>query len=128
MFNCAGASVNVVRTDCLAALSAGLAGRVDVLVCNPPYVETVEEEAGSTGVAAAWAGGKAGRGLTDRVIALCPAALSQRMGRCYIVAEECNRPAEVAEFARGLGLACAELAKRRCGREMLYVLKIERTK
>ena len=124
----AGTSINVVRTDCMAALSGGLAGRVDVLICNPPYVETAEEETGSTGIAAAWAGGsRAGRGLTDRVIALCPAVLSGRMGRCYVVAEECNRPREVAEFARGLGLSCAEVLKRRCGREMLYVLRIERS-
>ena len=119
----------MVRTDCVAALSGGLAGRVDVLICNPPYVETREEETGSTGIAAAWAGGsRAGRGLTDRVIALCPAVLSGRMGRCYMVAEECNRPREVAEFARGLGLSCVEVLKRRCGREMLYVLRIERSK
>ena len=113
----------------MAALADRLAGRVDVLVCNPPYVETAEEETGSTGIAAAWAGGsRAGRGLTDRVIALCPEVLSGRMGRCYMVAEECNRPAEVAEFAGGLGLSCVEVMRRRCGREMLYVLRIERAR
>ena len=128
----AGTSLHVVRTDCLAALYGWLAGRVDVLLCNPPYVATADEETGSTGTAAAWAGGsRAGRGLTDRVIAACPALLSRTAGRaggrCYLVAEECNRPGEVAAFARGLGLKCAEVLKRRCGREMLYVLRIERS-
>ena len=128
----AGTSLHVVRTDCLASLSGWLVGRVDVLLCNPPYVATADEETGSTGIAAAWAGGsRAGRGLTDRVIAACPALLStaagRKGGRCYMVAEECNRPGEVAAFARGLGLKCAEVLKRRCGREMLYVLRIERS-
>ena len=38
--------------------------KVDLLVCNPPYVSTEEAELGGTGISAAWAGGQAGLTIT----------------------------------------------------------------
>jgi release factor glutamine methyltransferase len=125
----AAAQLEVLRADCLSPFFADrLRGSVDVLVCNPPYVETGQEETGTVGISAAWAGGQFGRDLTDRVVALCAVVLSERMGRCYLVVEQCNKPDRVVEFANRLGLDCSEVVKRRAGRELLYVYKIERAK
>ncbi len=124
--NDAADAFDVIRTDCASSLSQSrLRGNVDVVICNPPYVATVSDETGTDGIAAAWAGGDRGRDLTDRVIDLCPSILSKDTGRCYMMVEQCNRPDEVREYAVSKGLKCTELVKRRCGRELLQVLKIE---
>jgi methylase of polypeptide subunit release factors len=38
---------DVLRNNSLAGMAERLAGRVDLLVCNPPYVETPDSEEGS---------------------------------------------------------------------------------
>ena len=48
----------------MAGLEERLQGQVDLLVCNPPYVSTAEEELGDTGISAAWAGGSRGLHIT----------------------------------------------------------------
>ena len=38
---------DILRSDCLTGLTDRLTGLVDLLICNPPYVETQEDEEGS---------------------------------------------------------------------------------
>jgi release factor glutamine methyltransferase len=63
------ASVQPVQMDLLTALRPGL---VDVLVFNPPYVPTSDEELQSAlqtaDISAAWAGGPRGRLVLDRLL------------------------------------------------------------
>jgi len=44
--------------------------KVDVLIFNPPYVPTPDEELGTTDIVASWAGGSDGRVIIDRFIPL----------------------------------------------------------
>jgi methylase of polypeptide subunit release factors len=40
----------VIQDDCLAALTARFTGKVDLMICNPPYVETPESEEGNADI------------------------------------------------------------------------------
>lgn len=86
------ANLEVVRTSVLSCLS--LKGKVDLLLCNPPYVATDEEEVGGQGLSAAWAGGYRGLGVTHAVIDQLVDVLSPS-GLAFIVVEQCNQPDEV---------------------------------
>lgn len=52
----------------LQPLRPRIDGTVDLLLFNPPYVPTPEEEITRGGIAAAWAGGERGRVVIDRVM------------------------------------------------------------
>jgi methylase of polypeptide subunit release factors len=57
--------IEVVRSSLLGGLEDRLRGRVDVLLFNPPYVPTPDEEVRGCGIEAAWAGGEDGRRVID---------------------------------------------------------------
>uniref|UniRef100_A0A2N9ITL1 Methyltransferase small domain-containing protein n=1 Tax=Fagus sylvatica TaxID=28930 RepID=A0A2N9ITL1_FAGSY len=52
-----GVHAELINTDIALGLEKRLAGLVDVMVVNPPYVPTPEDEVGREGIASAWAGG-----------------------------------------------------------------------
>ncbi|RKP00186.1 hypothetical protein CXG81DRAFT_13520 [Caulochytrium protostelioides] len=127
---------DVVMGDLTAAMAARLCGQVDVLVFNPPYVPTDDEElaaaapagaadSGPVGIAAAWAGGVAGRVVIDRLMPQVKALLSPR-GAFYLVVVRENRPDELARLAREQwGLRPRMLMERKAGYEGLGVMKFE---
>lgn len=87
--NGVGVVVDAVQCDLVAAVMDDVAGKVDVLVFNPPYVVTPSSEVGSQGIEASWAGGVDGREVTDRLLPLIPALLAPR-GLFYLVALDEN--------------------------------------
>jgi release factor glutamine methyltransferase len=62
-----------------------------LLLFNPPYVPTPEEEVERGGIAAAWAGGWKGRRVIDRLIPLVPELLSEN-GEMLMVTVPDNDP------------------------------------
>jgi release factor glutamine methyltransferase len=104
----AGADVELVRADLAEPLLRGLRGYVDLLVFNPPYVPTPDDEVvapvlppaegngdggGGLGiVAAAWAGGDRGRRVVDRLLPRLDELLSEE-GEAFVVAVQENDPA-----------------------------------
>lgn len=66
------AKVECVRTCFLAALEGRLHQSIDILIFNPPYVPSELEELGSSGIEAAWAGGKDGREVIDQFLPKLP--------------------------------------------------------
>lgn len=115
--------VEVVQTRMTQGLA--LDGTIDVLVFNPPYVPTPDEEVGGTGIAASWAGGEHGRVVIDAFLPLLPALLSPR-GRCYLVLVEENKPADVARRLALLGLESSIVLKRQAFNEGLQIMRIVR--
>jgi hypothetical protein len=84
--------VEMVLCDLASALLPRLSGQIDLLLFNPPYVPTPDEEVERGGLAAAWAGGARGRRVIDRLLAVVPSLLSPR-GEMFMVAVHENEPA-----------------------------------
>ncbi|KAJ1842187.1 HemK methyltransferase member 2 [Coemansia sp. RSA 2703] len=115
-----------VFTQCrmrfVQALEQRLQGSIDVLVFNPPYVVTPEEEVGGTGEAAAWAGGCDGRVVVDQLLPHVSMLLAPG-GAFYLVVIEENRPDEIIQLMTAQGLDGERVLERRAGRERLSVLR-----
>lgn len=118
--------VDVMRCDLLSALRPALLGKLDLILFNPPYVVTPDEEVGTTGISAAWAGGKDGRIVIDRLLATVHEYMSPA-GLLYMIAVHENRPEELLKdlFDR-TGLHGEILQTSRADEELLYVLRISR--
>lgn len=115
----------VILTDLVSGLEKRLAGSVDVLVVNPPYVPTSEEEVGGDGIAAAWAGGEHGRTVINRVLAIVDNLLSSK-GWFYLVTLTANNPSEICLIMKQKGFASRIIVQRSTEEESLHVLKFWR--
>ncbi|EOD31813.1 hypothetical protein EMIHUDRAFT_231461 [Emiliania huxleyi CCMP1516] len=118
----------VVRADLLGAVRPGT---VDVLLFNPPYVPTSEEEAASgqaeRDISAAWAGGPDGRVVVDRLLPDLGRLLSAR-GVFYLLGVRENRPDELAAQVEAQhGMRAELIAERRAQNERLFVMRFSRS-
>jgi release factor glutamine methyltransferase len=68
--------VTVHNTSFVEAVYDQVAGQIDILLFNPPYVVTPPEEVGSEGIEASWAGGVNGREVTDLLLPMIPSLLT----------------------------------------------------
>lgn len=124
-----GVPLNPVLANLLAPLSQRMEGSVDLLIFNPPYVETEEAEMTATqqgrDIGGAWAGGNFGMSVTNLVLERLPTLLAPG-GRFYLVAIHQNKPDEIIARMRAEGLECKTVIKRRAGRELLSVIRMVR--
>ena len=99
---------------------------VDLMVFNPPYVPTPDEEVEDP-AAWAWAGGTHGRRVVDRWMAQDLARVLKRpYGVAYIITVDENRPHAMAESSvlEQHGMVMRPIARRRAKNEYLSVQKI----
>lgn len=122
-----GVCVVPVVTDLMTGLSERLAAQVDVLIFNPPYVVTPDEEIGDTSLFAAWAGGAAGRRVMDRLFPIVPTLLSAA-GKFYLLIIEENGEDEIQCIMASLGFQMEVVLRRRCRGEKQSVLCFSRHK
>ncbi|KZV70343.1 S-adenosyl-L-methionine-dependent methyltransferase [Peniophora sp. CONT] len=104
--------------------------RVDVLMFNPPYVPTYDEEMSGAqddaGIAGAWAGGTDGMRVTDVLLDQIDSLLSPN-GRFYLVAvKENDVPGIQKRMQDQHGLYSEIVLHRHAGREHLYVVRFTR--
>lgn len=83
--------MDVLQSDLVNVLLPQMAGKVDLLVFNPPYVVTPDEEVERKDIATAWAGGKNGRRVIDRLLPMIPTLLSNG-GVAFMVVIPENKP------------------------------------
>nr|TKR84649.1 hypothetical protein D5086_0000256670 [Populus alba] len=88
--------------DIASGLEKRLAGMVDVMVVNPPYVPTPDYEVGREGIASAWAGGENGRSVIDRILPVADRLLSDK-GWLYMVTLTTNDPSQICLLMRKRG-------------------------
>jgi len=123
-----GIRTHCLRCDLLGPLRSDLAGRVDLLLFNPPYVLTPSEEVGSASIAAAWAGGTDGREVIDRLLPDVGVMLSPG-GTFLLLLLEQNRPEDVKRILEAQGLAVtARVEERSADEERLCVLRAVKPK
>jgi release factor glutamine methyltransferase len=116
--------VDTLAADMFTTLLPRLHRGVDLLLFNPPYVVTPDEEVARGGIAAAWAGGRDGRVVIDRLLAQLDDFLSP-LGRMYMVTIEQNRPLEIMrELKQRFALHGRIVLQRRADEELLSVLLI----
>ncbi|KAK0534514.1 S-adenosylmethionine-dependent methyltransferase [Tilletia horrida] len=129
------------RSPGLSATDVDTAGLVDLLVFNPPYVPTPEEEEAEAqragGIAGSWAGGLTGTRLVDELIdgagnvaseedGEAPARIEAFLspgGAFYLVAIRQNDPPALVERLRRRGLDAEIVLQRRAGREHLFIIR-----
>lgn len=101
--------LNPVLANLVDPLEQRARGQIDLLVFNPPYVETENDEMTQTqtqrDIGGAWAGGSFGMQVTNIVLDKVPQLLAPG-GRFYLVAIHQNKPDEIIARMRGLGLEC----------------------
>lgn len=71
-------------------------GKIDVIIFNPPYVPTPQDEVLGNGIEASWAGGKDGRVVFDRAVPQIANLLSRPCGVAYVITVDDNKPEEVS--------------------------------
>lgn len=115
--------LELLRCNLGANLIGRLDEKIDIVVFNPPYVPTEEEEVTSTGIAAAWAGGLDGRTVVDRAIPQISRLLA-KTGSCYLVTVDDNRCEDLAQYASSFGLQMKPLFRKRTRNEFLTIQKL----
>ena len=117
--------VNIINGDLVHPIMDRLVRKIDVLLFNPPYVVTEANELGFNGIEAAWAGGKDGREVMDRIFPLLDKLLSEN-GVFYMVCIKPNRIEDIGKCLETFGFKMSIVLNRKAGIENLFVLKFVR--
>ncbi|KAG9082512.1 S-adenosylmethionine-dependent methyltransferase [Ceratobasidium sp. UAMH 11750] len=116
--------------DLVGPLRSRIRQNIDILIFNPPYVPTEEEEAleaqAQGSIAGAWAGGFDGMVITNRLLDDLDDLLSES-GCFYLVALKQNDPPGIiARMKSRSNLVGKIVFQRRAGRENLFILRFTR--
>ncbi|KAF9568535.1 S-adenosyl-L-methionine-dependent methyltransferase [Agrocybe pediades] len=118
--------IDPVNGSLATPFQSRLAHSVDVILFNPPYVPTPEEEAliaqTSKDIGGAWAGGWDGLRVTNIFLQAVEGLLSEK-GRFYLVALKENNVPQILKTMKDVhNLTGKVILERRAGREYLYIL------
>jgi len=112
--------IEVVRAN----LFQGIKGKFDLILFNPPYLPTKEEERTSQWINYALDGGENGRETIDRFLKDLKDHLRPG-GRALLLISSLTGLRAVQEKAWAEGLEAREVVSEKCFFEKLYVLKLE---
>lgn len=103
-----GGSATVKRGDLFDACPGGT---YDLIVSNPPYVPSCDDELPRRGAARAWDGGRDGRTVIERICRDAPRRL-RRGGRMLMVHSDVADPGRTIERLEHAGLDVSVVARR----------------
>jgi release factor glutamine methyltransferase len=109
--------LQVIRAD----LFAGLRGRFDLIIFNPPYLPTAPDERIDGWLDCAWNGGDDGRRTIDRFLQQAPAFLADG-GSLLLLISSLTGIDEVCAHSASAGFTVHEAASICCPGELLVVL------
>ncbi|XP_031840347.1 hemK methyltransferase 2 [Nomia melanderi] len=116
--------IDVVRMDLLNSMRGNCI--FDVVVFNPPYVVTSDEEILEDRLLfKSWAGGTNGRKVMDRVFPKIPDILSDR-GTFYLLVIKENDPEDILRIFKDLNMKGEIVAERKIRGEHLYILRFRK--
>jgi len=121
---------DVILSDFNSAFRKRMKNKFDVLIFNPPYVPSEQDEMGHNDVRAAYAGGENGREVIDRFLPLVQDILSND-GVFYFVLIEENSPFEIMKLMSLEENGCFKsevVLKKRIQGEYLFIVKFFRGK
>ncbi|KAL3781547.1 hypothetical protein HJC23_000032 [Cyclotella cryptica] len=117
------------QCDLASDLFTELENNVDVLIFNPPYVPTPDDEVGSNGIEASWAGGTNGRVVLDRALPQIARLLAYPHGVGYVVVVDDNYPEELAQIMMSqYGVMVVPWLRRKAKNEFLSILRMTPTR
>jgi release factor glutamine methyltransferase len=118
--------LELIQCDLATSLLPQLSNMCDIIIMNPPYVPTPDDEVNQQGsIVAAWAGGIDGRRVIDRFIPQLVQLLHRPNGITYLVTVDDNKPYQLAQYLyTTYGLSMKPLFRRRAFNEQLTIQKI----
>lgn len=118
--------LEVVNCDLIGPLLPRIQQKVDVLVFNPPYVPTDENEIDANNhISLSWAGGPRGRSVMDRLFPVIPQIMSHT-GVFYLLVVKENNVEDIFQVMSSFKWRGSIVMERKAGREHLKVLKFVR--
>jgi release factor glutamine methyltransferase len=106
--------VDVVHTNLVDAVKKQLYRKCDLLVSNPPFEPSSEEEVGDPSVKCAWAAGSIGRCIIDMIIPELDDLMSEN-GVIYMAMVADNNIPDVIEQLKKVGFTYHKIIKERYG-------------
>lgn len=121
--------IQAFNCDLASDIIHKLQNKVDILLFNPPYVPTPNEEVGSSGIEASWAGGTNGRVVLDRALPQIAQLLSFPDGVAYVVVVDDNYPEQIIQVMHDrYRIHVVPWLRRRARNEFLTILKMTTTR
>lgn len=123
-------NVEIIKSDLLGAFKRNA---IDILLFNPPYVVTENEEINekdsgvefNENIIKSWAGGLNGRKIMDKVFLELDNLLAVN-GVAYVLVIKDNKPNEIITDLARLKFKAVIVGDRKIRGEHLFILKIER--
>uniref|UniRef100_A0A8C9LI39 Methyltransferase small domain-containing protein n=1 Tax=Piliocolobus tephrosceles TaxID=591936 RepID=A0A8C9LI39_9PRIM len=98
----------------------------DLIVFNPPYVPTEQDEMNTTNIVASYAGGKYGREIIFKFLLNVYAYLN-KSGVIYILLEKNNKPHEIMNHTHITEkFLCSLLKKKKTLNETIFIYKLKK--
>lgn len=114
------AGIDAVQAD----LFCGIQTQFDLVLFNPPYLPTSEDEVLEGWLNFAFDGGVAGRDTINRFLEMLTDHLAPERGRALLLISSLSGPSEVAAKAQEVGLSAEVVAREKHFFEELFVLRL----